>query len=164
MAKIKNILKKEMVKKIITNLIYSILIIIYCVVLNTQTDLLGQTLLIKYINISSLTFLAIAIIMLEVGYRKDKTNIFINGIEFIIFAISILLIKQMPKTFECTMKDYTEIITYIFVAYYIVKTGVQYTIKKHKQLKDLSDINEIVKEEPTKKASKRKNIKIEEGK
>lgn len=153
-----------MIKKIITNLTYSILIIIYFITLNTQAELLGQTILIKYINISSLTFLAIAIIMFETGYRNNKDNIFINGIEFAILGTSILLIKQMPKKFECTMKDYTEIITYIFVAYYIVKTGIQYTIKKYKELKSLSDINEIVKEEPTKKASKRKNIKVEEGK
>jgi len=164
MTKIKDILKKEMVKNILTNLIYSILIIIYFITLNTQGSLLDQTILIKYINISSLTFLTIAIIMLEVGYRKDKNKIFINGIEFLILAIFTLLIRQMPKTLNSTIESYTKIGTYAFVAYYISKTGIQYTIKKHKELKELSDIKEIVKEEPTKKATKRKNIKVEEGK
>ena len=35
---------------------------------------------------------------------------------------------------------------------------------KQDELKALSDIKEIVKEEPRKKATKRKNIKVEEGK
>ena len=39
-----------------------------------------------------------------------------------------------------------------------------YTKLKHDELKNLSDIKEIVKEEPIKKETKRKNKKVEEGK
>ena len=162
--KIKDIFKKEIVKNILTNTIYSIIIIIYFITFNTQGSLLDSETLIKYIDISSLTFLTIAIIMFEVGYRKDKSKIFIYGIEFLVLAIFTLLIKHMPKVLGYTMKDYTEVGTYLFIAYYILKSGFQYTIKKQNELKDLSDIKEIVKEEPTKKEAKRKNIKVEEGK
>jgi len=69
----------------------------------------------------------------------------------------------MPKALGSTIKNYTEIVTYAFIAYYILKSVIMYTKMKHDELKSLSDIKEIVKEEPIKKVSKRKNIK-EEGK
>lgn len=159
-----NTLKKPIVKDVITNVVYLMLIIIYFVCFNTQVTPLEQTILIKYIDISSLVFLLIAIVMFEVGYRNDKTKIFINGVEFLVLAISTLLIKHIPKTLGYTIKQYTETVTYAFIAYYILKSVIMYTKLKHDELKNLSDIKEIVKEEPIKKETKRKNKKVEEGK
>ena len=109
-----NILKKPIVKDIITNIVYLMLIIIYFVCFNTQVTSLEQTILIRYIDISSMTFLLIAIVMFEVGYRNDKAKIFINGAEFLVLAIATLLIKHIPKTLGYTMKQYTEAVTYAF--------------------------------------------------
>lgn len=159
-----NIFKKTIVRDILTNIIYLILVVIYFVCFNTQGNLLDSTILTKYIDISSMTFLVIAIIMFEIGYRNDKAKIFINGIEFLVLAIFTLFIKHMPKVLGCTMKDYTEIGTYAFIAYYILKSAIMYTKQRHDLLKNLSDIKEIVKEEPRKKQTKRKNIKVKEGK
>lgn len=117
-----------------------------------------------YINISSMTFLLIAIIMFEIGYRKEKIKIFINGIEFLALAIFTLLMKHMPKVLGNTMKSYTEVGVYAFISYYILKSAIMYTKKRHDVLKNLSDIKEIVKDEPIKKTTKRKNIKEKEGK
>lgn len=158
------ILKKTISKDIITNIIFLILVAIYFICFNTQGSLLKPVVLTQYINISSMTFLAIAIVFFEIGFRKNKGKIFVNGIEFLIFAILTLLIKHMPKVLNITMKDYTEIVAYGFIIYYILKFAIIYTKEKQNQLKSLSDIKEIVKEEPTKKVSKRKNIKVEEGK
>ena len=158
------IFKKTIVRDIITNIIYLILVAIYFICFNTQGSLLESTVLTQYINISSMTFLAIAIVFFEIGFRKEKWKIFVNGIEFLILAILTLLIKHIPKVLSITMKDYTEIVTCAFIAYYILKSAIMYTKEKQNQLKSLSDIKEIVKEEPTKKATKRKNIKVEEGK
>ena len=66
-----NILKKTIVKDVITNIIYLILMIIYFICFNTQVITLEQTILTRYIDISSMTFLVIAIIMFEVGYIKN---------------------------------------------------------------------------------------------
>ena len=164
MKKIKDILKNAIVIDILTNLIYAILVILYFWALNTQGSLLEPEMLTTYIHISSLVFLAIGIIMFELGYKNDKAILFIYGIEFIVLAIFTLLIKHLPKVLGYTMKTYTEIGVYSFLGYYILKSVIQYTIKKHNELKNLSDIKEIIKEEPIKKATKRKNIKVEEGK
>lgn len=159
-----NILKKPIVKDVITNAVYLMLIIIYFVCFNTQVITLETTMIIQYIDISSITFLAIAIVMFEVGYRNNKAKVFINGVEFLVLSIATLLIKHIPKTLGYTMEHYTEIVIYAFIAYYILKSVVIYTKLKHDELKRLSDIKEIVKEEPIKKATKRKNKKVEEGK
>ena len=161
--KIKDIFKKTIVRDIFTNTIYLILIVLYFIIFNTQVNILAQEVIIQYINISSLVFLIIGITLFEIGYRKEKGKIFLNGIEFIILAIFTLLIKHMPKVSDYTIKEYTEMVVYGFTAYYILKSGIMYTKMKQDQLKSLSDIKEIVKEEPIKKATKRKNIK-EEGK
>lgn len=158
------ILKKPIVKDTITNVIYMLLVIIYFICFNTQVVSLEQPIMMRYIDISSLVFLGISIIMFEIGYKKDKAKIFVNGIEFSALAIFTLLIKHMPKALGNTMKSYTELLTYAFITYYVLKTAVMYTKMKQDELKALSDIKEIVKEEPTKKATKRKNIKVEEGK
>ncbi len=158
------ILKKPIVIDIVAEILYMLLIIAFFACFNTQAIMLENTVLIKYIDISSITFLGIAIIMLEVGFRKNKSKIFANGIEFIILAIATLLIKHIPKTLGYSIEKYTEKVAYIFSLYYVLKTAVIYTKYRYKQLQDLSDIKEIVKDEPVKKASKRKNKKVEEGK
>ena len=112
----------------------------------------------------SLAFLLIAIILFEIGYKKEKGTIFIYGIEVLILAIFTILIKHIPKVFGYTIRQYLELGICAFIAYYILKIGFQYTIKKQNELKNLSDIKEIIKEEPTKKVTKRKNKKVEEGK
>ena len=157
-------LKKPIVKDILVNIIYLLLIVIYFICFNTQGTLLTADILTQFINISSMVFLIISIIMLEVGYRKENIKIFINGIEFFILALFTLLIKHMPKVLGNTMKGYVEVGIYASIVYYILKSAVIFTKDKHDQLKNLSDIKEIVKEEPTRKATKRKNIKVEEGK
>ena len=159
-----NILKKTIVKDVITNIIYLILMIIYFICFNTQVITLEQTILTRYIDISSMTFLVIAIIMFEVGYRNNKSKIFINGVEFLVLAIATLLIKHIPKTLGYTVENYIKILIYVFIAYYILKLVILYTKTKRDELKKLSDIKEIVKEEPIKRVTKRKNKKVEEGK
>lgn len=118
----------------------------------------------EIIDIISLIFLAISLIFFEIGYKKNKTKIFIYGLEFLALAIFTLLMKHIPRVLGITVKKYAEVGICSFVIYYVLKSSIQYTIKKYNELKSLSDIKEIVKDEPTKKATKRKNIKIEEGK
>lgn len=158
---------KKTIREILINTLYAILIIAYIICLNTQGKLLSTKVLNQYINISSLVFLGIAIIYFEIGYRRKIKNIIVNGIEFLILAFSTLIITYIPKAFKYDMYEYTKIIAYLFVTYYIIKSAITYTISMYTKLKQLSDIKEIVKEEPTKKETKRKNQKteniIEEG-
>ena len=156
-------INKAVTGDVLANLAYSSMIMIYFMFFNIQYEVLPEVTLTKYINISSIAFLIISILMIEVSYKKEKDNILLYGIEFLILAIFTLLIKHIPKLVQCNTQTYILIGSYLFAIYYMLKSTILYTIERQNELKQYSDIKEIVKDEPIKKASKRKNKK-EEGK
>ena len=159
MEKVKNILTQN----IVINLTYAIITVIYFVFISTQYSKFGGVNLSNYIHISSLFFLAISIAIMEISFRKSDELTFINGIEFLAIAVFILLTQHMTKLFNYSIQVYTLAGANFIGIYYILKSAVLYTKEQQNKLKSLSDIKEIVKDEPIKKASKRKNKK-EEGK
>ena len=159
MEKVKNILTQN----IVINLTYAIVTVIYFVFISTQYSKFGGVNLSNYIHISSLFFLAISIAIMEISFRKSDELTFINGIEFLAMAVFILLTQHMAKLFNYSIQVYTLAGANFIGIYYILKSAVLYTKNQQDKLNSLSDIKEIVKDEPIKKASKRKNKK-EEGK
>lgn len=155
MEKIKN----KLTQKILINLTYALITILYFVFFSTQSGNLEELELIKYIKASSIFFLCISIIMLEIGYRKNSTSTFFNGIEFLAIAIFILLTEHMTKLFSYSIQAYTLAGANFFSMYYILKSALIYTKEQQNKLNNLSDIKEIVKEESIKKETKRKNKK-----
>lgn len=156
-------MKKQFRKKIILNLTFGLVTILYFVVFGTQYTRLDISILDKYIDLSSLLFLVIAIIIMEIAYKKSDESIFLYGIEFTIIAVFTLLTQHMSKMLNCSIDVYTLAGANIFAVYYILKSGILYTRLNQNELESLSDIKEIVKDEPVKKEAKRKNKK-EEGK
>lgn len=144
---------------VLANLAYSSIIMIYFMFFNIQYEAVSTVILTKYINISSIIFLCIAILMTEISYKKEDDHILIYALEFLALAIFTLLIKHIPKLIECNTQTYILVGSYLFAIYYMLKSSILYTIEKQQELKQYSDIKEIVKEEPIKKASKRKNNK-----
>lgn len=158
----KNI-NKSVTGDVLVNLAYSSIIMIYFMFFNIQYEVVSNEILIKYINLSSFIFLAIAILIIEISYKKEDDNLFIYGLEFLVLSIFTLLIKHIPKLFNCNTQTYILIGSYLFAIYYMLKSTILYTRERQEELNKYNDIKEIVKEEPIKKASKRKNKK-EEGK
>ena len=158
MEKVKNILTQN----IVINLTYAIVTVIYFVFISTQYSKFGGVNLSNYIHISSLFFLAISIAIMEISFRKSDELTFINGIEFLAMAVFILLTQHMTKLFNYSIQVYTLTGANFIGIYYILKSAVLYTKEQQDKLNSLSDIKEIVKDEPIKKVSKRKNKK-EEG-
>ena len=159
MTKNKNIL----VKKLLTNLTFGLITIIYLIFISIEYVRLDSLVLIQYINASIMLFLVISIIMMEIAYRKREGLIFFNGLEFLATALFILLAQHMAKVLNCSVQVYTLAGSSLFAIYYILKSAILYTKSQQEKLKDLSDIKDIVKDEPIKKVSKRKNKKVEEG-
>lgn len=147
---------------VLANLAYSSMIMIYFMFFNIQYEVLPENILSKYINISSMIFLGVAILMIEISYKKEKDSILLYGIEFLILAIFTLLILHIPKLLDCNTQTYILIGSYLFAIYYMLKSTVLYTKERQDELKSFIDIKEIVKDEPIKKVPKRKNKKIEE--
>ena len=159
MEKVKNILTQN----IVINLTYAIVTVIYFVFISTQYSKFSGINLNNYIHISSLFFLGISIVIMEISFKKSDELIFANGIEFLAMAVFILLTQHMSKLFNYSIQVYTLAGANFIGIYYILKSAILYTKEQQNKLNNLSDIKEIVKDEPIKKASKRKNKK-EEGK
>ena len=142
MTKNKNIL----VKKLLTNLTFGLITIIYLIFISIEYVRLDSLVLIKYINASIMLFLVISIIMMEIAYRKREGLIFFNGLEFLATALFILLAQHMAKVLNCSVQVYTFAGSSLFAIYYILKSAILYTKSQQEKLKDLSDIKDIVKD------------------
>ena len=156
MEKVKNILTQN----IVINLTYAIITVIYFVFISTQYSKFSGINLNNYIHISSLFFLGISIVIMEISFKKSDELIFTNGIEFLAMAVFILLTQHMTKLFNYSIQVYTLAGANFIGIYYILKSAILYTKEQQNKLNNLSDIKEIVKDEPIKKASKRKNKKV----
>ena len=155
--------KNNIVKKIndlvtgnvLNNLVYASMITIYFMFFNMYAVL--TEIFIQYIKIASFIFLLFSIFIFEIAYKKDNDEISLNGIEFLVLSIFSLLIQYIPKLLKIDENTYMLAGTYIFLIYYGIKNIIIYTCERKKELDNLSDIKEIVKDEPIKKETKRKN-------
>ena len=149
---------KEIRKKIFENIIIAIAMMIYFIVINFSYLRMDENILLQGIKVASLVILFLSIIIFEIAYKKDSGRIAINGIEVLVLAIHTLTIWTVINRFKIDFDKYVLFSTYTFAIYYILKSIIIYTIEKKKYLDSLSDIHEIVSNEPIKKeAKKRKN-------
>lgn len=151
-------MKKEFLKKVLINLIIALVVIIYFIIFSTQYTRLDSAILYRYTDISSLIFLVIAIIAMEVSYKKSNEYIFLSGVEIAVIAVLTLLTKHVPKVINCSIEVYTLAGANLFVIYTLLKNAILYTKQNQDELENMSDIKDIVKDEPVKKISKRKNV------
>lgn len=150
-------------KTIGNNILKAIGIAGYFFVLMLAYQKMNTDRLIGDIEVFSGMFLALGIIMLEVAYKKDNGKSAISAIELLVLAIHSLSIMHVIKFFKYNFNMYLIISAGVCSGYYVVKAIIENTIEKRKSLKQLSDISEIVKEEPIKKEAKRKHENAEKN-
>lgn len=153
MLKVKNILTE----RILINLVYALITTIYFTFISTRFIKLEADLLVQYIRISTMLFLGVSIIMMEIAYKKSDGLTFFNGIEFLAISIFVLLTQHIPRIIGCSVDEYTLSGANFLAIYYLLKSAILYTKDQQDKLNNLSDIKDIVKDEPIKRASKRKN-------
>lgn len=109
------------------------------------------------IKISFIAFILISILMFEIGYKKEKKNLAITGIEFVALATHALILGKSVIQSEENKEWYILMTSCIWPTYYCLKAMISHTIENRRRLKQISDISEIVKEEkPTKKVAKKR--------
>ncbi len=146
-------------KKIFENLIIAVAMMLYFILINFSYLRMEEDLLLQGIKIASLIILFFSIIIFEVAYHKDSGRIAINGIEVLVLAILTLTIRLVTARFKIDFGKYIVYLAYTFTIYYILKSIILYTIEKKKYLDSLSDIHEIVSNEPVKKEAKKRKKK-----
>lgn len=143
-------------KNIFENLIIAVFIMIYFIIINFAYYKLSRENLLILLKILSMVILTGGIILLEIAYRTDSSKKWINAMEVLIIATHTLSIAHVVELQKLEFANYILVSSYIFSIYYIFKSICTYTKEKRDYLKSLSDIKEIVSNEPIKKeATKR---------
>lgn len=144
-------------KKIFYQLLATIGIMLYFVILNLAYVNMKEERLIGDIKVFAGAFLVVGIVMLEKAYRKEKGKYVLIGIELLVLSLHTLSIMHVITLFKYDFRLYLLTSSYIFSIYYVLKSIVIYIKERKKYLKGLSDISEIIKkEEPTKKEATKK--------
>ena len=143
-------------KVIFKNLLKAIGIMCYFIILNFAYTRMNTDRLINDIEVFSGIFLVIGLVMLEIAYKKDSGKSAISGIELLVLSMHSLSINHIITFYKYDFRFYLLVSSYVFAIYYVLKSVIIYTKEKREYLKSLSDISEIVKEEPVKKEAKKR--------
>ena len=146
-------------KEIRKNILKSIGIVFYFAVIYLAFTRMRIERLSGDIKIFAGLFLIFGIGMIEKSYKNESGLDAITATELIVLAFHSLSLIYVTKIFEIEFGIYLLYSGVTFSIYYIIKGIVLYTKGKREELKKLSDISEIVKEEPVKKEATKKNKK-----
>lgn len=143
--------EKKVSKNVFENIIIAICIMAYFIFINFTYNRVSKENVIIMLKIFSMIILSFAIILLEISYRKDNGKIAINSIEVMLLAAHTLSIVHVVEFQKFNFAIYILVSSYIFSIYYLFKSLFIYTKEKRDYLNSLSDIKEIVANEPVKK-------------
>lgn len=138
------------------NLLKAIGIMAYFIVLNFAYTRMNIERLMNDIEVFSGIFLVIGLVMLERAYKQDSGKMALSGIELLCLSMHSLSINHVIAFYQYDFRFYLLTSSYVFAIYYVLKSIIIYTREKRQYLKNMSDISEIVKEEPIKKEAKKR--------
>lgn len=144
-------------KKVFENIIIAIVIMLYFMIINfIYFRGIEQNIISNILKIASMIILVFSIVIFEIAYHKDSGKLTINGIEALVLAFYTLTIFHIVNKFNIEFDRYILFSTYAFAIYYVLKSILIYTREKRQYVKSLSDIHEIVQNEPVKKEAKKR--------
>lgn len=147
---------KKVSKNVYENLLIAIFIMIYFIAINFFYYKIEKSNLLLILKILSMVILGGGIILLEISYRKDSGKIAVNAIEVLVIAAHTLSIAHVVDLQKFEFANYILVSSYMFSIYYLFKAIFIYTKEEREYLKSLSDIKEIVTNDPVKKVAKKK--------
>ncbi len=150
-TKIPSDFKAKIRKEIYINIAIAIVLIICFILLilgSVGTDKNVRT---TDFHIFSIVFLAIAIILFEYSYRKEKGKIAAYGIEFLAIAIFTLFLPYIIFELDETYKKYYLLVNLYIGVYYLIKSIYIYIKSKKEFMNSISDVKEIVRKDKRKR-------------
>ena len=137
---------KKIQKKILQNIAFAIVYIIFFYLLYLGSQNIETNIYLTDLKVFAFGLLILAIIIFEYSYKKDNGAIAIHGIEILVTSIIALFLTYMSELF--VNRIYILIITciaIIYVVYFIIKSFIiLYTMKKQ-YFKQKDDIKDIIK-------------------
>ena len=144
------------------NILIAIVIMIYFIGINSMYYKLENIKLLNVLKILSMTILFMGIILLEISYRKENGSLGLYSLETLVIACHTLSIAHIVELQKFKFANYILVSSYMFSIYYLFKSIVIYTKEKRDYLNSLSDIKEIVANDPIKKKATKKGEKYNE--
>ena len=151
---------QEILKKIFKNLIIAIVVMIYFISVNILYAKLDVEKMEIITQAFSGVFILSGLIVLEIAYKKDSGTFTITAIELLVLSMHALFINHVITIYDFDFRMYLLTSSYIFAIYYVLKSIIIYTRAKMKYLKSLSDVQEIIKDEPIIKEAKKRKDKL----
>ena len=142
------------------NILIAVIIMIYFIIINSMYYKLDNSLLLSILKVLSIVILFFGIIVLEIAYRKENGKLGINAIEIFFLAGHTLSITHIVLLQKLEFANYILVSSYMFSIYFIFKSIIIYTKEKRDYLNSLSDIREIVVNDPIKKTATKKGEKV----
>ena len=145
-------------KKITKDLIIAICLIAYVLILSLAYTKMNIDRLSKDIEVFAGVFLVLGLLGLEKAYKFDNGRTAITAIELLVMSFYSLSITHMVAIIKCDFIHYMFFSAGAIAIYYLIKEIIIFTKHKRDDLRNLSDISEIVKkDEPIKKEAKKRN-------
>ena len=147
--------KEKIKKEVFNNIVVASVIMIYFIfiILGSQGSIKNVRTI--DLNIFSILFLGIAIIIFEISYRKDDGKLAMYGIESLVIATLTLFSPYIIFELKGINKKYYIIASICITVYYILKSIIISLKTKNKYMNNnISDVKEIVKREKTKRRIK----------
>ena len=143
--KIPKNIKDKINAKRFENIIFGIVILFYLVALNLgKTNIPTENYLLD-LRVFSILFLFATIILFEIAYKKDKSDLWLHGAELMAVMIFTTYLIYLYSIYYNTFQSIVFLVATVFFIYYVVKIIImkKRIIKEYN--KSLVDIGEIVK-------------------
>ena len=147
---------KKISKNIFKNILIAVAIMVYFILINFSYYEVSLKNLILGLKILSMAVMTFGIILLEIAYKKDNGITATNGVELLILAGYTLSIVHVITIKKISFAHYILISSFAFAIYYILKAVIIRNKENREYIKSLSDIKEIVQDEPQKKEAKKR--------
>lgn len=136
-------MKKATIKSIVQNLIMVFIVLVLLAVICFMDENNIKENFSLHLKIISTVLAVVSIVLFEIAYRKEKANMCLWAIEFLILGMIIMFVPYLSHY----AKNIIIGIAIGFGVYYLIKL-IAIVIKKYKEFLDKrSDVKEIVKDD-----------------
>lgn len=145
--KIPQELKDQLDNYTFINLVISIALMMYMIVINLFYLDAELIIFSTSMKIFSMILISIDIAFFEIAYRKDNIRIWINAFELLVCSILVLSIQYIYLYANEMLKMLYMLIPVFCSIYYVGKTIVMHIVTTKRYQSNLSDVKELVKDE-----------------
>lgn len=145
--KLPNEIKNRLNNYTFINLLISIALMIYMIVINVLYLNEPTEIFTTSIKVFAMLLAIIDIAIFEIGYRKDSIAIWIHGFELLICSILILSIQYVYLYARFLTKTIFMLLPIFFSIYYVAKVIIGHIVETKKYQNNLSDVKDLVKDE-----------------